>query len=158
MIGLTGASSSVDGAIIGAAKATVVATATVFRDLRPNSIILPPERLIEMYRPLTVDPHGRLPTVRGMEPWPYTDALGRAWHVYDVRSVEGRRRAVPIGDWRSEARAFVPVNRVAPILVYSFGPVAYRDDLRAKFLEDQLRCLLVAHKAAEEIPEQSDVS
>jgi hypothetical protein len=25
------------------------------------------------------------------------------------------------------------------VLVYSFGPVAYRDDLRPKFLEDQLR-------------------
>jgi hypothetical protein len=53
--------------------------------------------------------------------------------------VERRRRAVPIGDWRSEARAFVPVNRDGPVLVYSFGPVGYRDDLRPKFLEDQLR-------------------
>lgn len=74
-----------------------------------------------------------------MEPWPYTDALGRAWHVYDFRSVERRRREVPIGDWRSEARAFVPVKRDGPVLVHSLGPVAYRDDLRAKFLADQLR-------------------
>lgn len=74
-----------------------------------------------------------------MEPWPYTDALGRAWHVYDVRSAAGRRRAVPIGDCRSEARAFVPAGGDGPVLVYSFGAVAYRDDLRPKFLEDQLR-------------------
>jgi len=74
-----------------------------------------------------------------MDPWPYTDALGQAWYVYDFRSVERRRRAVAIGDWRSEARAFVPVNRDGPVLVYAFGPVAYRDDLRPKFLEDQLR-------------------
>jgi hypothetical protein len=69
----------------------------------------------------------------------FTDAVGRCWHVYDFRSVDRRRRAVPIGDWRSEARAFVPVVGDGPVLVYAFGPVAYRDELQAKFLNDQLR-------------------
>jgi hypothetical protein len=73
-----------------------------------------------------------------MEPHLFTDATGRRWHVYDFRSVERRRRRVPIGDWRSEARAFVPAGSDGPVLVYSFGPVAYRDDLRPRFLEDQL--------------------
>jgi hypothetical protein len=74
-----------------------------------------------------------------MQPFPFTDASGRAWHVYDFRLVAGQRRAVPIADWRSEARTFVPVDREAPVLVYAFGFVAYRDDLRPKFLEDELR-------------------
>lgn len=78
-----------------------------------------------------------------MDPFPFTDAAGRTWHVFDYIVVGvgqiAKKRAVPIGDYRSEARAFVPVNREGPVLVYSFGAVAYRDDLRPKFLEDELR-------------------
>lgn len=78
-----------------------------------------------------------------MEPYSFTDAAGRKWHVFDYRVVasgpDAKKRAVPIGHWSSEARAFVPVNREGPILIYSFGAVAYRDDLRPRFLEDELR-------------------
>jgi hypothetical protein len=45
------------------------------------------------------------------------------WHVCDFRSVDRKRRAVPIGDWRGEARTFAPVNGADEVLVYSFGPV-----------------------------------
>ena len=83
-----------------------------------------------------------------MEPLPYTDAAGRGWRVYDFRLVGGRRRAVPVGDWRSEARAFVPVDGCGPVLVYSFGPVAYRADLLPRLLEDQLRFAKPLHANA----------
>lgn len=50
-----------------------------------------------------------------MEPHPFTDAAGRGWHVYDYKIVNSgpleKKRAVPIGDWSAEYRAFVPVNR-----------------------------------------------
>jgi hypothetical protein len=74
-----------------------------------------------------------------MEPYLFTDALGRAWDVFDFKTVAGRKRGVPIGHWSAEARAFVPVGRDGPVLVYPFGPVAYRDDLRPRFLENELR-------------------
>ncbi len=83
-----------------------------------------------------------------MGPFAFTDAGGRCWHVYDFRSVDRQRRAVPIGDWRSEARAFVPADGVGPVLVYSFGPVAYRDDLRPAFLENELRFAKPLHASA----------
>jgi len=78
-----------------------------------------------------------------MEPYPFTDAAGRAWHIFDYRVInagaQAKKRAVPIGHWSAEARAFVPASGEGVILVYPFGPVAYRDDLRPRFLEDQLR-------------------
>jgi hypothetical protein len=74
----------------------------------------------------------------GIEPFRFTYDAGRTWHVYDFRVVERIHRGVPIGDWRSEARAFVPVAHEGPVLVYGFGPVAYRE-LKPKFLNDQLR-------------------
>jgi len=73
-----------------------------------------------------------------MKLFEWIDHRGRAWHVYDWRTVEGLRRRVPICDPRSEARAFVPVDG-GPILVYAFGLVAYREPLASKILEDQLR-------------------
>lgn len=85
-----------------------------------------------------------------MEPYPFTDANGRAWHVYDFRLVEGRKRAVPIGDRRSEARAFVAADGNGPVLVYSFGPVAYRDDLRPTLLENELRFAKPLHATTAE--------
>ena len=85
-----------------------------------------------------------------IEPYPFTDGSGRRWHVFDFHSVAGRRRAVPIGDWRSEARAFVPVDGVGPVLVYAFTAVAYRDDLRPRFLESELRYAKPLHASAGE--------
>ena len=73
-----------------------------------------------------------------MKPFQWIDHRGRAWHIYDWRTVQGRRRRVPISDPCSEARAFVPVDG-GPVLVYTFGLVAYREPLAGKILEDQLR-------------------
>jgi len=73
-----------------------------------------------------------------MKPFLWTDSHGRAWHLYDFRTLERKRRGVPIGDARAEGRAFVPVEG-GPVLVYSFGPVSYRQPLIDKLIEDQLR-------------------
>jgi hypothetical protein len=76
-----------------------------------------------------------------MEPFPFTDAQGRAWHVYDFKVVNSgplaKKRAVPIGDWSAEARAFVPVSRVGPVLIHNFGLTPYRGTT-ARTLEQQL--------------------
>jgi hypothetical protein len=72
-----------------------------------------------------------------VQPFLWTDARGRAWHVYDFRTVQGKRRGVPIGDWRAEGRAYVPATG-GQILVANFGPVAYHDP-EPRFLEDYLR-------------------
>jgi len=71
-------------------------------------------------------------------PFEWVDHHGQTWLVYDWRTVQGRRRRVPISDPRSEARAFVPVNG-GPVLIYTFGMAAYREPLAGKILEDQLR-------------------
>jgi hypothetical protein len=72
-----------------------------------------------------------------VQPFAFTDRAGRVWHVYDFRILQGRRRAVPIGDWRAEARAFVAVDD-GTVLVKAFGPVSYRET-EGRFLEGQLR-------------------
>jgi hypothetical protein len=72
-----------------------------------------------------------------MDPWPYTDALGRAWHVYDFKVVQGRKRAVPINSWSAEGRAFVAIDTGA-VMIYNFGLVAYHVT-EPKILADQLR-------------------
>jgi hypothetical protein len=64
--------------------------------------------------------------------------------VYDYRVVgsgpTAHKRAVPIGHWSAEARAFVPDGRDGPILVYAFGPVAYHDSPpKSSLLEGELR-------------------
>ena len=43
-------------------------------------------------------------------PFRYVDASGRAWDVYDFKTVAGRKRRVPINRWDAEARAFVAVG------------------------------------------------
>ena len=73
-----------------------------------------------------------------MKPFPWTDSRGREWHLYDWRSVEGRKRGLPMGDWRAEARAFVPANG-GLVLMYHFGPVSYHEPLTDRLIEDQLR-------------------
>ena len=77
-----------------------------------------------------------------MEPYPFVDALGRGWHVYDYRVVgvghDAKKRAVPVGHYSAEARAFVPIGRDAPVLVYAFNVTPYRDT-NARTLEGQLR-------------------
>jgi hypothetical protein len=43
-----------------------------------------------------------------MDPYLFTDAGGRAWHVYDFHVVQDRKRGLPINDHRAERRAFFP--------------------------------------------------
>ena len=70
-------------------------------------------------------------------PFRYVDASGRAWDVYDFKTVAGRKKRVPINRWDAEARAFVGVNS-GVVLAYRFGYIAYRCT-EPKLLEDQLR-------------------
>jgi len=72
-----------------------------------------------------------------MEPNPYTDAKGRAWHVYDFCVVRDRKRALPINDRRAEKRAFVPVGG-GTVMIYEFGFTSYHT-MEAKLVENQLR-------------------
>lgn len=60
-----------------------------------------------------------------MEPFPFTDSSGRRWLVYDFRVVDGKRRRVPLCDWRSEGRAFVAEDN-GEVRIYAFGYAAYR--------------------------------
>jgi len=65
-----------------------------------------------------------------MKPHPFTDESGREWGVFDFIIVgvgrDARRKAVPVGDRHAEARAFVPMRWIGPVMIYTFGPVAYR--------------------------------
>jgi hypothetical protein len=73
-----------------------------------------------------------------MKPYPWTDAQGRTWHLYDWRTVEGKKRGLPMGDRRAEARAFVPADGGA-VLVYHFGLVSYHEPLTDTLIEGQVR-------------------
>jgi hypothetical protein len=72
-----------------------------------------------------------------MDPFPFTDSSGRTWHVYDYRVVRGRRKALPINDYRAERRGFVPVAG-GTVLIYEFLPVSYHSP-QQKLVQDQLR-------------------
>jgi hypothetical protein len=76
-------------------------------------------------------------SIRGMDPYLFTDTGGRAWHVYDFHVVRDRRRALPINDHRAERRAFVAVEG-GQVLVYEFLPVSYHST-EPKLIADQLR-------------------
>jgi hypothetical protein len=56
----------------------------------------------------------------------FTDSAGRAWDIYDFRVVNRRRRKVPLGDYRAEARGFVPVDG-GEVMIFRFGIIAYRN-------------------------------
>jgi hypothetical protein len=71
-----------------------------------------------------------------MDPYRFTDAAGRAWHVFDYHVVRDRKRALPINDPRAERRAFVPVGG-GTVMVYEFGRVAYHT-MEPKLVEYQL--------------------
>ena len=70
-----------------------------------------------------------------MEPFPFTDASGRAWHVYDFKIVEGRKRAVPINRWDAEACAFIAVD-TGEVRIYK-GCFSYHST-EAKILANEL--------------------
>lgn len=71
-----------------------------------------------------------------MEPYPFTDSAGRAWHVYDYHIVRDRKRALPINDPKAERRAFVSVGG-GTVLIYEFARVAYHT-MEPKLVEYQL--------------------
>lgn len=91
---------------------------------------------VEVEWRLTVDRTAGASTFDRVDPFPYTDAHGRAWHVYDYHVVRDRKRALPINDSRAETRAFVPVGG-GTVMVYEFGRVAYRT-MEPKLVEYQL--------------------
>ena len=70
--------------------------------------------------------------------FPFVDSEGRRWGVVDFRVAGDRKMRVPIGDWRAEARAFIPDDADAPVIHYRFGLVVYRTTA-PKILADQLR-------------------
>ena len=88
-----------------------------------------------------------------MEPHPYTDSAGREWRVFDYKVInsgaEAKKRAVPVGHWSAEARAFAPANAAGAILIYSFNATPYRDT-EPRTLEDQLRFAKPLHSTAAE--------
>ena len=71
-----------------------------------------------------------------MKPFPFRDSTGRAWHLYDFRTIDGRRSPVPINDPRAEARAFIPVGG-GMVLIANFGLVSQRST-DPKLVEGQL--------------------
>ena len=84
-----------------------------------------------------------------MEPFRYVDDDGRAWDVVDFRVIDRRKRTVPFCHRSAEGRAFVPVNRDGPVLLYTFGLVSYHSAER-KCLEDQLRFAKAPYASAAE--------
>jgi hypothetical protein len=59
-----------------------------------------------------------------VDPLLFTDPTGRAWHVYDFKDAEARRRAVPLNSWTADARAFVAIDD-GDVMIYRYGYVAY---------------------------------
>ena len=71
-----------------------------------------------------------------MEPFPFTDASGRAWHVFDFKIIAGKKRAVPINRWDAEARAFIAVD-TGEVRIYT-GYFSYHST-EPKILANELR-------------------
>lgn len=83
---------------------------------------------------------------------PFTDSAGRRWTVIDymVPGLPGsKKKRVPISNWRAEGRAFVPVDRDGPVMLYAFdaAPNRYAD---TRTLEDQLHFAKPVHASAAE--------
>jgi hypothetical protein len=81
-------------------------------------------------------------------PFRYVDDAGRAWDVYDFKTVQGRKRRVPLNHSDAEARAFVAVDD-GTVLVYRFGCIAYRCT-EPKLVEGQLHFAKPLHANAAE--------
>lgn len=48
------------------------------------------------------------------------------WEVIDFVGARGARKKVELGHWTGEGRAFIPIDREGPVMLYSFGLVAQR--------------------------------
>ena len=71
-----------------------------------------------------------------MEPFVFTDSSGRQWEVIDYRTVQGRKKRVPLNSWRAEARAFVALD-TGEVRVYS--SLWYYHSTESKLLANELR-------------------
>lgn len=76
-----------------------------------------------------------------MQPFSFIDTRGRVWHVYDY-VVTGwgpsvRRRSLVIGDRNAENRAFVPVGREGPVMIYPLSHGSWHGT-ESRTLESQL--------------------
>jgi hypothetical protein len=57
----------------------------------------------------------------------FRDSADREWKIVDYRVVDFKKKRVPLGDWRAEGRAFVPIDRDGPVMIHNFGYTPYRD-------------------------------
>ncbi len=90
-----------------------------------------------------------------MQPFPFVDARGRAWHVYDYVvtgwGLSARKRSLVIGDRNAERRAFVPVGRRGPVMVYALNHGAWHGT-ESRTLESQLYYSKPLNATAGELP------
>lgn len=70
----------------------------------------------------------------------WTDADGLRWEVIDCwrPEIHGTRKRLALGSWKAETRAFVPVEREGPVMLYQFDRMPYRD-ATDKILAGQLQ-------------------
>jgi hypothetical protein len=90
-----------------------------------------------------------------MRPFPFVDARGRAWHVYDYVATgwgsSATRRSLAIGDRNAECRAFVPVGRQGPVMVYPLAHGSWHGT-ESRTLESQLYYSKPLDAPAGEVP------
>src|ERR1051325_5595625 len=67
----------------------------------------------------------------------FIDVRGRRWKLYEFSFVDRKKVKRPIGDHRSEARAFVPYGWKGDVMIYAFGQIAYRE-ITDRLLQQQL--------------------
>ncbi|HTE44281.1 MAG TPA: hypothetical protein VK636_03465 [Gemmatimonadaceae bacterium] len=72
------------------------------------------------------------------EVFTFTDDAGLDWAVVDYTGMRDTREPVLLGHPSAEGRAFIPVDRAGPVMIYSLRRVSYRDTER-RVLLDQLR-------------------
>lgn len=70
----------------------------------------------------------------------WTDEEGKAWGIVDCwrPGLAGPRKRLPLGSTKAEFRAFVPHKREGPVMVFTFGRIAYHETAD-RFLRGQLR-------------------
>lgn len=90
-----------------------------------------------------------------MQPFPFVDARGRAWHVYDyvvtAWGSSARKRSLVIGDRKAGCRAFVPVGRQGPVMVYPLDHGSWHGT-ESRTLESQLYYSKPLNATAGELP------
>lgn len=76
-----------------------------------------------------------------VQPFSFVDARGGVWHVYDYVVTgwgpSARWRCLVIGDRNAENRAFIPVGRRGPVMVYPLRHGSWRGT-ESRTLESQV--------------------